>query len=441
MVRVAEGGGSPEPVTVTDSLRGSMDHVWPEVLPGGRGVVFSVPRSGLANFADWDIAVADLRTGAHTVLMRGVRARYAVSGHLLYVTADGTLMVVPFDEGTLSLTGNPVALAEGLRVGFGGRVDLTISATGTLFYSTGGVLGGVGADLVWVTRDGTAEEVVPGWTEDFLSLQISPDGRRLAVAIQANEEEQIWIRQLDRGPLLKLTFTGWRNARPAWTPDGRNVAFVSSRGDDLDIYARRADGTGPAVLLLDEEDRLGEVSFSPDGEWLVYRVNKNLRDLYARRIGADLRVDSVPVPLVTTEYSESAPAVSPDGRWLAYVSNESGQSEVYVRPFPNTADGKWLVSSDGGEEPVWAHSGRELFYKGNESLMVVEVLPGPTFVTGERRVLFSIEGYRSATVHQLYDVTADDQRFVMVRNRGGSDAGELIVVENFFEELKAKVGN
>ena len=112
-----------------------------------------------------------------------------------------------------------------------------------------------------------------------------------------------------------------------------------------------------------------------------------------------------------------------------------------MRPFPNTNDGKWLISTDGGQEPVWAHNGRELFYKGSGNLMVVEVLPGATFVMGERRVLFSVQGFRSATFHQQYDVTPDDQRFVMIRNLGGQEASELIVVENFFEELKAKVGN
>ncbi len=147
------------------------------------------------------------------------------------------------------------------------------------------------------------------------------------------------------------------------------------------------------------------------------------------------------MPLVATEFRETSPAVSPDGRWLAYASNESGRYEVYVRPFPNTNDFKWLVSTDGGREPVWAHSGRELFYRGNGNQMVVEVLPGPTFVTGERRTLFSVQGFRSVTVHQQYDVTPDDQRFVMIRNRSVEERGELILVENFFEELKAKVGN
>ncbi len=152
LVRVAEGGGAPEAVTMRDTTQNEGRHVWPEALPGGRGVVFTVRRGGPANLTEWDIAVADLATGTHTVLLRGVRARYAASGHLLYVTADGTLMVVPFDETTLALTGDAVALVEGLRVGFAGTMDLAVSATGTLFYTTGGVVGGGLAEVVWVRR-------------------------------------------------------------------------------------------------------------------------------------------------------------------------------------------------------------------------------------------------------------------------------------------------
>jgi serine/threonine-protein kinase len=356
----------------------------------------------------------------------------------LYVTADGTLMVVPFDETTLALTGDAVALVEGLRVGVAGSVDLAVSTTGTLFYATGDVFGGGLGEVVWVTRDGTAGEINPGWTESFAFPALSPDGTQLAVNISANNEQQIWVRELDRGPLQKLTFSGTLNFRPAWTPDGLSVAFVSDRGDNRDLYVRRADGSAQAELLLDEGRIIDEITYSPDGEWLVYRLGSGGgRDLYARRVGAD----SAPVALVATEFEETSPTVSPDGRWLAYNSNESGRYEVYVLPFPNTNEGKWLISTDGGQEPVWAHSGRELFYKGSGNLMVVEVLPGATFVTGERRVLFSTQGFHSGTVHRQYDVTPDDQRFVMIRNIEEQEASELIVVENFFEELKAKVGN
>ncbi len=182
-----------------------------------------------------------------------------------------------------------------------------------------------------------------------------------------------------------------------------------------------------------------EIRYSDDGEWIVYRDGGGpTSDLHALRVGAD----SAPVELVAEDHQETEPALSPDSRWLAYVSNETGRSEVYVRPFPNTAEGKWQVSTDGGTEPAWAHSGRELFYKnGRDELVRVEVLRGATFVTGDQQVLFSAREYLSSLFHRMYDVTPDDQRFVMLRNLGGEDAGELIVVENFFEELKAKVGN
>ncbi len=182
-----------------------------------------------------------------------------------------------------------------------------------------------------------------------------------------------------------------------------------------------------------------EVLYSDDGEWVVYRDGFGLTsDLHALRLG----VDTVPVELVATDHQETAPALSPDSRWLAYVSDETDRPEIYVRPFPNTAGGKWQVSTDGGTEPAWAHSGRELFYRnGRDELVRVEVLRGATFVTGEQQVLFSAREYLRETFRRKYDVTPDDQRFVMLRSLGGEDASELIVVEHFFEELKAKVGN
>jgi Tol biopolymer transport system component len=290
-----------------------------------------------------------------------------------------------------------------------------------------------------VTRDGTAEKIDPGWTEDFHALALSPDGTRLAVSIFQNNEEHLWIKQLDRGPLPRLTVEGSINGRPAWSPDGRAVTFISDRGGPLDLYMKRADGIAFAELLLHDERPVGKGFYSHDGAWLVYQLfgAGGRTDLYTIRPG----VDSVGTPLVTTGAIELAPALSPDGRWLAYVSDESGRQEVYVVPFPSV-DAKWPVSGNGGTEPLWAHSGRELFYKnGNNELISAEVVPGTTFAVGEQRVLFSTNGYRGSLVQPLYDVTADDERFVMIRLSGSSDAGDLIVVENFFEELKAKVGN
>ncbi len=174
---------------------------------------------------------------------------------------------------------------------------------------------------------------------------------------------------------------------------------------------------------------------SPDGAWLLARTTSPNWDIVAY----PLKNDSAPIPLVTTDAQEFAPSLSPDGRWLAYTSTESGGPEVYVAPFPNTGETRWAVSTGGGDFPVWARHGRQLFYRSaDDELIAVEVILDPTFAMGERRVLFSMRPYRNVPGH--YDVTEDD-RFVMIRRRGAQTASELIVVENFFEELKAKVGN
>ena len=429
LVRLRSTGGVTEPVTMRDSAQGEDLHLWPEVLPNGKGVLFTIARGG-GDVTPYDVAVVDLATGAHRVVAKGVSPRYAASGHLVYATADQTLMAAPFDQDALQVTGDAVALIEGVRPGFIGGSHFAISATGTLMYITGTEPD----EMVWVARDGTAEEVDPGWTADFSSLALSPDGTQLAVSIrESNGELQQWIKQLDRGPLSKLTFEGTANFAPAWMPDGRAVAFVSNRGGSANsVYVKRADGSAVAELLLGEDRPILEAVWSLDGEWLVYAVGGGpSTDIYAIRPGRD----SVPVPLVAEEgINESRARLSPDGQWLAYVSDETGQDEVYVRPFPNV-DVKRQVSTNGGVEPRWAHSGRALFYRNSTNEMVeAEVTSGSTFQVGERRVLFSW----GSLDNDRWDVTPDDQRFLFVRPRL---TGGVIVVENWFEELKERVGN
>ncbi len=451
LARVSASGGELEPVTTLDTARGEVGHLWPVVLPNGRGVLFTVEDGG--GFQSANIAVLDVASGAARMLVRGVGAKYSASKHLVYVTADGRLMAVPFDQDVLELSGEATPLAEGVIVQIR-ALDLVLSPTGTLMY-TALSAGQVASDeLVWVRRDGTAEPIDPGWTGDFQAPALSPDGRRLAVGIVEDGAPHIWVKQLDRGPRLQISDPATGGYRPAWTSDGLEVAFGSDRGGFRSYYKGRADGRAPVELLVQGEPAINEVHFSPDGRWLVYRTGSGStgqgRDLYAVRLGVDSAgvdsagVSGAPIPLVVTEFEETSPAVSPNGRWLAYVSNRSGQYEVYVRPFPNPGNMRWPVSVDGGVEPVWAHSGRELFYKSGGNLMSASVVPDTTFVIGERRVLFSIQGYGAPyRQHQLYAVAPDDQRFVMYREGGGEgeDDTYLIVVENFFEELRQRVPN
>ena len=209
-------------------------------------------------------------------------------------------------------------------------------------------------------RSGAVTPVDPDWgTVSFPSdagLALSPDGTRLALSL-VGEQADVWVKQLPAGPLSRLTFEGGWNYRPAWSPDGRSVRYLSDGPDrvgraGLDVWTKRVDGSGPAERLLDWKEGIWAHAWSRDGQWLVFRdlaSSPENRDIYALRVG----VDSEPVPLLNTRFNETAPTISPDGRWLAYVSNESGREEVYVRPFPNVRDGSWQVSLDGGGEPKW----------------------------------------------------------------------------------------
>ena len=220
------------------------------------------------------------------------------------------------------------------------------------------------------------------------------------------------------------------------------LTFVSNRAEDYRIWTKRADGSGTAELVLDREADIWEGLYSSDGTWLAFREGALLAaDIYAIRPG----VDSVSVPLEVTEFQERSVSLSPNGRWLAYVSDRSGRDEVYVRPFPDASASLQQVSADGGVEPVWAHSGRELFYRsGANELVAVQVTDDPTLAVGQQDVLFSMADYLTSNGNPMYDVSPDDRRFVMLRVgdvETTTAALEIVVVENWFEELKERVEN
>jgi Tol biopolymer transport system component len=445
LVRIPEYGGVPELVTTLDTAQHEVVHFDPQVLPSGRGVIFGVDRGGDAKPEEYDIAVADLATGEHRVLVRGVSARYAASGHLVVVRVDGAVLAAPFDQHSLTMTGPAVPLFEGVRLKRLATCDVALSESGTLVYTSGETLDfnryGTGT-VVWVDRDGEIVQVDPDWTFAVPfnpSLALSPDGTRLAIDI-VDETADIWIKQLDRGPLTRLTFEGSQNTGIAWMPDGRSVSFSSLRAGGPDVYTKRADGTGAAELMVDFDRPVWDGDWSPDGESFVLRTGgtPNTRDLWVFRPATD----SVPTPLLQSPYDEMYANVSPDGRWLLYTSNESGRTEVYLRPFPNVEGGRWQVSTDGGTAPLWAHSGREIFYlSGDGEMVAVEITTSPSFEIGPRQVLFQTADWRRSSDRHYYAVSPDDQRFIMVRDLGEGTPATVILVENFFEELKAKVGS
>lgn len=438
----ARRGAKPTWFTALDTASGEVDHTWPDALPNGKGVLFTItfnerhgPEGGISNA----IAVADIPSGRHRVLVsNAMYPRYSRSGHLLYVRGDKTLMVVPFDQNSMKITGEPAPLAEGLRRGLTGSADLAVSATGTLVYATG-----VGQDkyeAVWVTRDGKTKPVDSDWPSTLVTSPVlSPDGKSVAVARSVSTENvNIWIKRLDTGTSVKLTLDGKVNLTPEWTPDGRSLTFSSDRAAGaFDLWTKRADGTAQAVLQFPHNRNVFRPRWSPDGKWLVFQTGPARADA-GDILGIRPGIDSAPVALVATGFMEVSPAVSPDGHWLAYASNETGDYEVYVVPFPNTGAAKWAISTSGASEPLWSHRGNELFYlDASDNIVAAELETKPTFSVVRTTILFPAGQFGENRYSPQYAVAPDDRRFLMTRAVATSEPDKLIVVENWFEEMKA----
>jgi eukaryotic-like serine/threonine-protein kinase len=421
--------------TQLDTASGEIDHVWPDVLPNGKGVLFTIVSGDVSQGQRFSVGVAEIPSGKHRVLIAdAMRPRYVRSGHLLYVTKNRTLMVVPFDARTMTISGEPSPVAEGLRVGYYAAADVAVSDNGTLVYAAGSER--QNDELVWVTRAGKVQRLDSLWRAPILDAALSPDEKRLALVVWNQEGvRDIWIKSLDRSSILKLSVEGGNNKDVAWTPDGRFVTYTSTQAGHTQIWNKPADGSGPAMRLVRDTREQYGATWSPDGNWLVFYTGLDGHggpDIVGVRRGSD----SVPVALVATSAAEIQPAVSPDGRWLAYAS--SGQSpQVFVVPFPNTHAARWQVSTTGGYLPRWSHDGTELFYHDlSDNIVAVPVKETPTFSPGPPRLIIraAVVGPNSA----ILGVGAGGQRFLAMRPIGRTPPDQLMVVDNWFEELRAK---
>ena len=392
---------------------------FPHGLPGDRGVLFSIRRGSMDR-----LAVLDLRTkGVKSLDIPGTDPRYVATGHVAYVSSDGLVRAVPFDTVALAPTGEPVIIAEGVRVAVGGRAMMALSRTGTIVAAADAASR---RTLELVDRGGRAERLSPRLGE-FLDPRFSPDGRRIAVSLGAN----IWLLDRNQGALTRLSFDS-SASRPVWSRDGRHVAYVRQIGASVDLRLVNADGSAPAELLLAMTGYgVWEGLFTPDGRSLVVRTvgGPGSRELW--RVALDSARQ--PVPLIRSPADEVSPTLSPDSRWLAYASNESGRYEVYVRSFPGMG-ARYPVSLDGGTVPVWSPRGGELFYQSGSMMLAAEVdVVGSTFNVLRRTALFSNGDYVSDPTHPGYDVAPDGRHFVMVRNPSGTS--RLTVTLNQFQNL------
>ena len=442
--RVAAVGGEPEVLTTPDPEQGELDHFWPHLLPDGESVVFTVLA---APESESTIEVLSLDTGERKVILRGgTFPRYVSTGHLVYQVA-GNLWAVGFDLGQLETVGDPVPVLEGVSSKAQGAADFGVSHDGVFIYVPGtGTAAGQARRLVWVDREGR-EEPISAPAALYETPRLSPDGRLVAVEVRDPANSDVIIYDLQRETSTRLTFDPAADTEPLWSPDGQSVVFSSDRdGGRPNIYTKSADGTGSAERLTTSDSFQRPSSWSADGQSLIILDAAgtgpgNPADVAVVSLGAE----DATAGLIETQFDENQAEVSPDGRWIAYRSNESGQTHIYVRPFPNVDDGKWQISSDQGRSPVWAADGSELFFErfGAFEMMAVSVTTEPTFVPENPESLF--EGpYRlsGGGRSRSWDIGADG-RFLMFSAETALEdraaAPRIVVVENWFEELIERV--
>ncbi|MBI3048796.1 MAG: serine/threonine-protein kinase [Acidobacteria bacterium] len=434
LLRVSAAGG--EPTVLTKPGRDG-DHFWPEFLPGGEAVLFTVvPATGVQ---DAQVAVLDLRTGASKVLIRGgSHAHYVAPGYLVY-NAGGTLRAVGFDLERLDVVGTSALVAQGVVTTDEGAANFMVSVNGTLLYVPG-TTGGAQQTVVSVDRNGRASalpEIPPGAYRD---VRVSPDGTRLALVARGD----IWTYDMSRATLSRLTTDPADERYPFWTPDGRRIGFTSNRAGYPEIFWRSADGTGSDERLLARGKDLldlGAYGWSADDRQLVFSdvIQGQSFQCVILHTTTDTRGDAT--VLVKNESCNYGSVVSPDGRWLAYASNLSGRFEIYVERYPQSGS-RQQISMDGGLLPLWSRDGRTLFFsKDDRQVLSVPVQSGATFTAGRPQILFELSMAPNIVGSRPYDL-APDGTFVVVRNaqtESASQTPRLVLVQNWTEELKRLV--
>ena len=430
LMRVSSVGGIPEPVTTVEE--GESRHDEPAFLPNGQAVLFHVWSESLTTA---QLTAVDLQTGERRLLGDGFSPHYVSTGHLIYAQAGGSVWAVPFDADRLEMTGDPVPVLEGIRIEDGSAVQFTFSENGSAAYIAGS-MSEMERTLVWVNREGW-EKPLTAPTRPYEGATVSPDGTRVAVTVRGAEDTDVWIWHLTDETLTRLTFDAPVDQYPLWTPDGERVVFRSDR-EGGGVFWKAADGTGAAERLLVDASVLAPWTWSADGR-LIF---DHLGGQGGRHISV-LTVEGEPGAevLLDTEFNEDRAAISPGGHWIAYSSDETGQYEVYVRPFPDVDDGQWQVSTSGGFQPVWSPNGRELFYRSSGNLMVTPIETEPTFASGTPEFLLSTSGYTNRRSPRFYDISPDGRLFLLTRGTAddSSTQPQIVVIQNWHQELLERV--
>ncbi len=445
--RVPDAGGTPQAISKPGD-KGEATHRWPQILPGGKAVLFS-GATVVGGHEDGSIEVLSLKTGQWKVVQRGgYFGRYLPSGHLVYLH-QGTLFAVVFDLDRLEVRGTPAPLLEdvaGNGTTGGGQYD--VARNGTVVYLSGKSSGTW--PVAWMDNTGKTQPL-PAAPGPYYTPRFSPDGKRLALAVGSAGGSDIQVYDWQRETMTRLTFTQ-TGFSPVWTPDGKHIAFESRPPGANSIRWVRADGAGEAQLLLESKDEMRAYSFSPDGKRLALAERGANTGFDLWMLPLDLSDPERPKPgkpelFLRTPFDEQDPAFSPDGRWIAYTSNESARNEVHVRSLPGgtpSGSGKWQISTGGGKYPIWSRNGRELFYESVDNRIMVStyIANGDSFAADRPRLWSDTEIRDPAGLWNL-DLAPDGTRFAVFLR--GDATGEqkgsvhVTVLLNFFDELRRRV--
>ena len=442
LLRMPGVGGTAEVVTTLrpdDTEEAEYDHRWPELLPGGTAVLFSVTGTN-GDSTGSQVAVKSFDTGERRMLLQGSMPRYARSGHLLFARED-SVWAAPFDADRLEVTGEAVPVLEDVDFSGAGLSRFAVADNGSLVYlpNRGG---GVGGSPVWVDREGREEPLgLPA--NEYYWPRLSPEGTRLAVSV-LEPDQDVWVSEIARGDLTPLTVAPADDFLPIWTPDGQEIVFASRReGGQLGLFSKRADGTGPVEPLMMAETIgfLVPHSWSPDGRTLAFGYSDIGPDIGVLTLDGDREWQ----PLFQTAASELHPAISPNGAWIAYTSDVSGRLEIYVERFPDIGN-RVTISTGGGQTPHWSPAGDELFYRRLDGAMMMVPLDATDtaqrLAPGTPELLFEGSSYQQTPLPPLqnYDLSPDGDRFVMIRSGGdATELSQIVIVQNWFEELKRLV--
>jgi eukaryotic-like serine/threonine-protein kinase len=450
IMRISAKNGTPTPL-VKGSIANMKDGFpsGPQMLPDGKTLLFT--NAFDLNSANNQIVIQSLKSGERRVLVRGgAGARYLSTGHIVYTLTNNNinnLFAVPFDLNKLEVTGGSVSILEGIGTA-------ALSDSGTLVYIPQPSVAGAtssGSTLIWVNRQGK-EEPLSAAPDRYTTPRISPDGTKVALTVGLSDNKDIWIWDIVRKTMTRLTLDEGSDSDPIWTLDGKRIIYSSSRqsvGGQTGLWWKSADGTGEVEQFGPVTDRaIYPYSMSKDGKTLIVLESNPAAAQFDISMISMESDDHARKPLLQEKYNEHFPQISPDGRWMAYMSNESGKDEVYVRSFPDVnKGGRWQVSPNGGNSPLWSPNGRELFYLSEDNFaMAVSVETKPTISFGTPKIIFKNTNQRVTGGGPSWDIHPDGKRFLMIKPPASTGAApaaatpqpKINIVVNWFEELKQR---